>query len=167
MPDFKYYRAELKSNGEFPPDANMSAMISMDMVFTIGDKMDKTPIEMVNGTLRDMRISSYMTVSALYEIIPGQTGGIFERYILTEDAIEWILTASVEITHVGNTYLIVERGGSRRCSISYNDKGRMLFDGQDIETEAYMAFVGLLDSVDESPAGETVYFAAGELWPSR
>lgn len=38
-----------------------------------------------------------------------------------------------------------------KCIISYNQEGRMLFDGEDIETEDFMSYVGMLDTVDDSP----------------
>jgi hypothetical protein len=37
------------------------------------------------------------------------------------------------------------------CTITYNSKGRMLFDGFDIETEEFMGFVGIQDAVEDSP----------------
>ena len=38
-----------------------------------------------------------------------------------------------------------------KCVITYNSKGRMLFDGFDVDTESFMAFVGMLDAVEDSP----------------
>lgn len=47
--------------------------------------------------------------------------------------------------------------------ISYRD-GRMLFDGEDIETEDFMVIVGILDAVDESPQGSLVFKGEGSVW---
>jgi len=38
----------------------------------------------------------------------------------------------------------------------------MLFDGVDIETESFMAYVGLLDMVDESP-GKVIHIKNGDF----
>jgi hypothetical protein len=79
--------------------------------------------------------------------------------------IDWILTSAIEVTKIGDaSYYIKERGVQkpRECTISYSSAGRMLFDDVDIETEDFMAFVGLLDEVDES-SDDVVLLAAGEL----
>lgn len=86
--------------------------------------------------------------------------------------IDWILEAPIYISKVGGSYLVYERGvegrPARQCTISWNHQtgtgwARMLFNGEDIETESYMAFVGLLDQVDEyGKPGELMAFAAGE-----
>jgi hypothetical protein len=39
----------------------------------------------------------------------------------------------------------------RQCVITWNTKGRMLFDGFNIDTEEFMAYVGMLDAVEDSP----------------
>jgi hypothetical protein len=77
--------------------------------------------------------------------------------------IDWILTAAIKVTKTGTdddpVYVIEERGVQkpRECIIRYQD-GRMLFNGEDIKTEDFMAYVGLLDEADD---GVTL-FAAGE-----
>ena len=77
--------------------------------------------------------------------------------------IEWILSEPISVIKVKGTYLVVERGPQNRCCvISTSPEGRMLYDGEDIETEDYMAYIGLLDAVEEAPTGEAVMFAAGE-----
>jgi hypothetical protein len=52
-------------------------------------------------------------------------------------------------------YVVQEQDGPasqhRQCVITYSPEGRMLFDSCDIETESFMAFVGMLDAVNESP----------------
>jgi hypothetical protein len=40
---------------------------------------------------------------------------------------------------------------NREVVITYTGEGRMLFDGEYIETESFMAYVGLLEMVEESP----------------
>ena len=94
--------------------------------------------------------------------------------------IEWILEADIKVRKIGSGYLIIERVAHvhdgdgtvegcpgcfpRECAITIREVGnsgyaRMLFNGNDIETEAYMSYVGLLDQVDnEGPNGEWVEF---------
>jgi hypothetical protein len=82
----------------------------------------------------------------------------------TPQDIDWILTSAIKVTKVGDTgYVVEERGvdNPRRCEISYRIGGRMHFNGEDIDTEDFMAYVGLLDAVDESP-DRVVLLAAGE-----
>jgi hypothetical protein len=64
--------------------------------------------------------------------------------------IDWILTSAITVNKVdAGSYLVREKGGERRtCTLSFvND--RLLFDGVDIETEDFMAYVGLTDMVDD------------------
>lgn len=66
--------------------------------------------------------------------------------------IEWPLDGAVKITVTrmpGNIFRICDINSARELTIKYNDQGRMLFDGHDIETEDFMAYVGLMDSVVE------------------
>jgi hypothetical protein len=78
--------------------------------------------------------------------------------------IDWILTEAVEVTKLRDNYVVQERGGNGyQCVITMSPAGRMLFDGIDVETEDFMAYVGLLDMVDEQPAGTPVPFAKDEL----
>jgi hypothetical protein len=81
--------------------------------------------------------------------------------------IDWILTETIEVTKVGTKYMVAEITGeprsARRVNITYNTGGRMLFDGEDIETEDFMAYVGLLDQVDEQDTGHPVVFHK-EAW---
>jgi hypothetical protein len=83
--------------------------------------------------------------------------------------IDWVLEAEVTVTKLTSPqyvhpFYFVEEAGSphRHCVISFAT-GRMLFDGHDIETEAFMCYVGLLDQVGEYPMGQPVSFA-GESW---
>jgi hypothetical protein len=68
--------------------------------------------------------------------------------------IDWVLDDDVPITvtklHDGN-YRVEEVDGNRKVTISYSNTGRMMFDGEDVETEAFMSYVGLLDYVDDIP----------------
>ncbi|HWI67100.1 MAG TPA: hypothetical protein VNS88_01755 [Nitrospiraceae bacterium] len=66
--------------------------------------------------------------------------------------IEWPLDGAVKITVTrlaGNIYRIMDINSDRELTIKYNDQGRLLFNGHDIETEEYMAYVGLMDEVVE------------------
>lgn len=68
--------------------------------------------------------------------------------------IDWIIddSTSIIVAKQEESYLVVEQGGSARyCIISYSPEGRMLFNGEDIETEAFMGFVGMIDTVNDSP----------------
>lgn len=65
--------------------------------------------------------------------------------------------AVIAIKTADNKYIVIERGEhpARSCVISWSTPdeygdARMLFDGQDIETESFMVFVGMLDTVDDS-----------------
>ncbi len=76
--------------------------------------------------------------------------------------IEWILDddTAVAVAKVEDHYLVVERGrGTRTCVISHSPEGRMLFDGVDIETESFMAYVGMLDTVNDSPNKRVLFNA--------
>lgn len=50
----------------------------------------------------------------------------------------------------------------REVIITYTGEGRMLFDGEDIETESFMAYVGLLDMIEESP-GKVIHYNDGKV----
>jgi hypothetical protein len=61
---------------------------------------------------------------------------------------------------------VIEVGGEKRqVVITYTGEGRMLFDGEDVGTEAFMAYVGLLDIIDESNkvVGQIIHMKNGEL----
>ena len=68
--------------------------------------------------------------------------------------ISWVLEEGTIMTvtklHDGN-YRVKEVYGNRAVTLSYTNTGRLFFDGQDIETEEFMGFVGLIDEVDEVP----------------
>lgn len=64
--------------------------------------------------------------------------------------IEWPLDEDVKlrVTRLaGNIYLIQDLDSDRELVLKYNDQGRLLFDGHDIETESFMGYVGLIDTV--------------------
>lgn len=77
--------------------------------------------------------------------------------------IEWILEAAISVTKLNGNYVVQElNGDSRQCVISFSADGtRMLFDGIDIETEDFMAYLGLIEQVDNDPTG-MVQCEAGE-----
>lgn len=80
---------------------------------------------------------------------------------MTND-VTWILEEAIKVTKDGDSYVVNELAGHHRQVIMYYDHdGRLRFNGTDIETEAYMAFVGLMEHVDEDPTG-IVQFEAGE-----
>lgn len=77
--------------------------------------------------------------------------------------IDWVLDENVQlwVTKLGlGNYLIREVFGDRKLTLSFTDSGRLLFDGQDIETEAFIAYVGLIDYVEEIPL--RVVYVEGE-----
>ena len=70
--------------------------------------------------------------------------------------IEWILDDKVKlrVTRLaGDIYDIEDFNSDRKLRLSWRDTGveelRLLFDGEDIETEDYMAYLGLMDEVVE------------------
>jgi hypothetical protein len=74
----------------------------------------------------------------------------------TAPDIYWMLdeNTTVIVTKRINNFVVQEQDGPtsqhRRCVITYSSKGRMLFDGFDIDTEDFMVFVGMLDAVEDS-----------------
>jgi hypothetical protein len=63
----------------------------------------------------------------------------------------WVLDGEVEIRVTrseDDRYTITDKESGMQVVISYSPEGRMLFDGEDIETEDYMGFVGLIEEVD-------------------
>ena len=71
------------------------------------------------------------------------------HWMLDEDVT--IIVERQEIDEVV-AYVVQEQGNdSRQCVITWNTKGRMLFDGFDVDTESFMGFVGMLDAVNEAP----------------
>ena len=72
--------------------------------------------------------------------------------------ITWISDAAVLVGKISDLeYDVTEIGGTRRCSVTFSPEGRMLFDGQDIETEDFMALSGMIDEVAMSPNGLAVF----------
>lgn len=67
--------------------------------------------------------------------------------------IEWILTDKLCVTKLPDCYLIesVTHPTHEDMQLRFNRAGRLLFNGEDIETEDFMAYVGLLDGVNDSP----------------
>jgi hypothetical protein len=61
----------------------------------------------------------------------------------------------------GGTYVIRDVNSARQLTLSWkedanNDGYRLLFDGQDIETEDYMGYLGLMDDVIEALGSKSV-----------
>jgi len=78
----------------------------------------------------------------------------------------WALKSEILVIKGEGKYEITEIGGRRKCEISFNDQGRMLFDGQDIETEDFMAYVGLLDIVNDALT-DVVLLLDGDVLAAR
>ena len=70
-----------------------------------------------------------------------------EPYWAIDDDIEIIASKMDE----GRYHVRECQSPNREVIITFTGEGRMLFDGEDIETENFMAYVGLLDMVEESP----------------
>jgi hypothetical protein len=76
---------------------------------------------------------------------------------MTNIDIEWPLDGNVKLSverKAGDIFVIKDLGSDRELTLSWNHQigtgwSRLLFDGQDIETESYMGYVGLMDSVVE------------------
>jgi hypothetical protein len=67
---------------------------------------------------------------------------------------DWLLTADLLATRPSELEMYFAelkegRVTGRDCLLTWSPDGRMLFDGEDIETEDFMAFTGLADSVAE------------------
>jgi hypothetical protein len=65
---------------------------------------------------------------------------------------DWALDDKVKllVTKLANeSYLVVDAESNQQVIISYSPEGRMLFNGEDIETEEIMGFVGLLDAIND------------------
>jgi hypothetical protein len=71
----------------------------------------------------------------------------------------WMLDEYVTVTveKMGKHFVVQDQENGLQCVISYNDHGRMLFDGFNIDTESFMAFVGMLDAVEESPNKKVMF----------
>lgn len=79
-----------------------------------------------------------------------------------EADVSWMLEEAIEVTKHGDSFVIKElTGHHRECTMYFNEHGRLLFNGVDIETEDFMAFVGLMDQVNDDPTGKA-QFEAGE-----
>lgn len=84
-------------------------------------------------------------------------GAIVYRNDHKELDIWWPLDDEVTIKvtrQAGNVFIIRDINSDRQLRLSWNHNpvtgwARLLFDGQDIETEEYMAYVGLMDTVTE------------------
>lgn len=67
---------------------------------------------------------------------------------------EWILEDNISVRKIRDgVYRVSDLDGFRGTDITFAN-GRMLFNGEDIETESFMGFVGMLDAVNDTPKGE-------------
>lgn len=77
--------------------------------------------------------------------------------------IEWMLDDHVDVCAVkaDTAYLVQDMESGITCVITWGEPKDsapcMLFDGEYIETESFMGFVGLLDTVDESPNKRVIF----------
>jgi hypothetical protein len=83
--------------------------------------------------------------------------------------ITWIAEDDVNIEKVEEKrYIATQRYTGRLCTISFGSDNRMLFDGEDIETEDFITILEMLEYVDDSP-NKKVSFIGEEaqdlLWP--
>jgi hypothetical protein len=88
--------------------------------------------------------------------------------------IRWPLDEGVQlrVTRLaGDIFDIEDVNSDRKLRLSWNNQtgtgwSRLLFDGQDIETEEYMAYVGLMDEVTEllGPNGVGTVTLERNIW---
>lgn len=66
--------------------------------------------------------------------------------------IKWILTDKLRVTKMPEGFLVESLTTPQRDSVklSFNRYGRLLFNFEDIETEDFMGYIGLLDEVENS-----------------
>lgn len=66
---------------------------------------------------------------------------------MSEKDISWMLDEDPEgltLLATGPDRVLVTGNDGRRCELSFVN-GRLLFDGEDIETEDFMVYLGILD----------------------
>ena len=75
--------------------------------------------------------------------------------------IGWILEDKIRVTKQGGTYLVESLSTPYRANvtISTSPLGRMLFNGQDIETEDFMFYLQTLEEADASPDNPVIFEA--------
>jgi hypothetical protein len=70
---------------------------------------------------------------------------------------EWVLQVPVKVTKTGyGAYRVEELNGTRKLELTFLGT-RLHFDGKYIETEDYMAYLGLCDAANESPNGVAIF----------
>jgi hypothetical protein len=72
--------------------------------------------------------------------------------MLDNTNIEWILEDKLRVTKQPDAHYLVESLTTpyrANITISYSPEGRMLFNGEDIDTEDFMGYVGLIDEVND------------------
>lgn len=68
---------------------------------------------------------------------------------MNEQDINWMLDDDcLAIEATGPDTAMVTGSDGRRCELRLVN-GRLLFDGEDIETEDFMAYLGILDEAEE------------------
>jgi hypothetical protein len=121
---------------------NETNIEARDRGFMDGQKgQNPTP----NHYYTDERSSAYIDGHRLGKLIYLQDHDNMPQDIL------WILSEAVTGHKLrDNYYVIQEKGGdSRQCILSWTPEGRLTFNGEDIETEDYMCYVGLTDMIDD------------------
>jgi len=86
--------------------------------------------------------------------------------------IDWIIDDDVRVRRDRSNprpgYMVASLDGTKFAYLAWGDPEaedlRLLFSGVDIETESIMAFVGLMDQVDDSPAGDVIFKGETEVW---
>ena len=76
--------------------------------------------------------------------------------------IHWIIEDDVRVRTDGVTYQVVSLDNMKHANLTFKD-GRLTFSGEDIETEEFMTFVGLMDQVDDSPCQDVIFKGEDEV----
>jgi hypothetical protein len=121
---------------------NETNIQARDRGYADGEK-DQPPSPVHDYT--DERASAYIDGHRLGKLVYLQTHASEPQDIF------WILSEAVTGHKLkDNCYVIQEKGGdSRQCVLSWTPEGRLTFNGEDIDTEDYMCYVGLTDMIDD------------------
>ena len=84
-----------------------------------------------------------------------------ESAILVTKVTETVKKAYPELTDAD--YFAEKLNTQVNVRISYRN-GRMLFNGEDIETEDFMALLAMTEAVDESPQLSVVFKGEASMW---
>lgn len=80
---------------------------------------------------------------------------------------DWLTDeTAVKVTTEENGYLyrVEELNGSRKVEITFGQEHEMLFDGEFVYAENFMAINGMLDAVQETETGVAVFVGEGEMY---